>query len=168
MPATKEQPNLKLIHHFPDVAGGQSSGAVVPAHCVSDPDALVGLGAAAWTGEPVTVKVEPPVAKGLDVATANKIQDRIDGLEDERDDWAAKARKHVAEKAATEAKLNETAADLAAARAHAEEVADAKLKLEDEHKRIAAEKAAADKELADLKASIAAAKSLKDAQAAVK
>jgi hypothetical protein len=139
MPAPKDQPNLRLEHNVPPQG---ERGAVIPAWAVSDPDALVKLGAASWTGEPVTVQLAPPGAKA--VATASP----------------------------------EVLADLAAARKHAEEVAEAKLKAEDAvaELRKALEKANADaaagevaaKELADLKAAVAAAKSLNDAKAAAK
>lgn len=72
----------------------------------------------------------------------------------------------------------EVLADLAAARKHAEEVAEAKLKVEDEaaelRKALAkanadiAAKEAAEKELAELKAAVAKAASLKDAKEAAK
>jgi hypothetical protein len=144
MPATKEKPNLRLVHNFPDLAGGQSSGAVVPAWAVPDPDALVSLGAAEWTGEPVTVQMAPPSAAMSNAVTASP----------------------------------EVLADLAAARKHAEEVAEAKLKVEDEaaelRKSLAkanadiAAKEAAERELAELKAAVAKAASLKDAKEAAK
>ena len=142
MPAPKDQPNLRLEHNVPPQG---ERGAVIPAWAVPDPDALVKIGAATWTAEPVTVNLAPPGA-GPDLTVQHA----------------------------------EAVAELAAVRAQAVQLGEAKLKAEDAVAELKAalakantdlaEKeaamAAAEKDLADLKAAVVGAKSLSDAKAA--
>lgn len=160
MPAPKDQPNLLLQHHVPP----HGRGVVIPASAVPDPDWLVGVGAAAWTGDPVTVTTAPPGAGAgavTPLTTAGDAEEvaeaavRIQRLVAERERLAkdnerlAGEVKDLAEqvRAKKAKKEAEESADLAAARQHAEQVAHAKMHLEGENERL-------NKELAEVRAGL--------------
>jgi hypothetical protein len=142
MPAPKDQPNLRLEHNVPPQG---ERGAVIPAWAVPDPDALVKLGAAAWTAEPVTVKLAPPGA-GPDLTAQHA--EAVEEL--------AAVRSQAEQLGEAKLKAEDTAAELR----KAVEKANADL-AEKEAAQVAAEK-----ELAELKAAVAKAASLKDAKEA--
>lgn len=154
----KGQDNLRLLHHVPPY----ERGVVVPADLVADPDRLVELEAAAWTGEPVTVQTAPPGAfaagagagavapltTGQDAEEVAEAAVRIKHLVEDNERLKAEVKELTEKVRAKDAeRAEDEGADLATARRHAEEVAHEKMRLEGENERL-------NKELQEVRAGI--------------